>query len=271
MKKTLFSLSTLFALSAGIVQADTSLRYHYDFEKISGTSAGTAAAVNYNLAEDPGTGMWTASSGWVNWTGGALGSSYAFNYPGGGAKLTLQGSGTGGSLGVNTTDGFSMSFFVKDNGSAQYANMFQLNSSNGNRIFAQKDNGSDTTAGAWQFYSGSQGGLGNWASTTVPLDGFAHIALTFQNGTLQVYRDGNRFLNATNVDFSGDLTSIALNPGGAAAFDEFALYSGVLNQEEISYLATHSAKDFTIPEPTTATLGLAGFALLALRRRRHAA
>lgn len=271
MKKTLLSISTLFALSAGIVQADTTLRYHYDFEKISGTGSGTATAVNYNLAEDPGTGMWTATAQWVGWTGGALGSNFAFNCPGSGAKLTLQGSGPNNSLGVNTTDGFSLSFFVKDNGSAQYANMFQLNSSNGNRIYSQKDSGNATASGSWQFYSGTQSGLGGWAGTTVPMTGFAHIALTFQNGTLQVYRDGSRFLNATGVNFSGDLTSIALTPGGTAAFDEFALYSGVLKQEEITYLATHAAKDFTVPEPATATLGLAGFALLALRRRRHTA
>ncbi len=271
MKKTLLSISVLFALSAGIGQAESSLRYHYDFEKISGTGYGSVTAVNYNLAEDPGTGMWTASSGWVGWTGGALGSSYAFNCPGGGAKLTLQGSGPNNSLGVNTTDGFSLSFFVKDNGSAQYANMFQLNSSNGNSIYSQKDSGGASSTGSWQFYSGTQSGLGGWAGTTVPMTGFAHIALTFQNGTLQVYRDGSQFLNATGVNFSGDLTSIALTPGGTAAFDEFTLYSGVLTQEQITYLATNPAKNFSVPEPATAVLGLAGFALLTLRRRRQAA
>ena len=272
MKKTLFSLSALFALSAGIVQADTSLRYHYDFEKISGTGSGTAAAINHNLSDAPGTGSWTKTDGWLGWTNyGALGSNWAYNHPSGGASINLTGQGPNNSLGVNTSTGFTFSFFIRDNGTPIYQQMFQINSSSGQNINAFKVTGDASNAGLWEFRSGTTN-IGNWASTEIPTNTFANIVLTFQNGTLAGYKNGTRFITATGVNLTGDITSITLgNPGSVAAYDEVALYSGVLNQEEITYLASHPAKDFTVPEPATATLGLAGLALLALRRRRRAA
>ncbi|MEG0142642.1 MAG: PEP-CTERM sorting domain-containing protein, partial [Akkermansia sp.] len=65
--------------------------------------------------------------------------------------------------------------------------------------------------------------------------------------------------------------SIQFGKEGSAIFDDVALYSGVLNQGDITYLATNHPKQFSegsIPEPTTISLGIIGLGLLALRRRR---
>lgn len=260
------------AAGAGAAQAQPKLLYSYDFERISGgggETPGQVSTVNHNLAPTPGTGSWTATSGWVGWVNGALGSSYAFNAPAGGAKLTLTGTGENGSLGVNTTDGFTLSFHIRDTGTNIWAKMFQMNTSDGQNIAAGKVTGSTTQAGDSQFsISGTNGyGLGqqNWSAFSAPTDSFIHLAFTFQDGTLTGYQNGVQFITASNLNFTGDLTSINLTPSGGAAFDNVALYSGLLNQSEIAYLSTHAF----LPEPATASLCALGLAALAFRRKRR--
>ncbi|QWO97222.1 PEP-CTERM sorting domain-containing protein [Candidatus Akkermansia timonensis] len=51
------------------------------------------------------------------------------------------------------------------------------------------------------------------------------------------------------------------NNNQTADFSNVQLYQGVLSPEQIAALS--------VPEPATATLGLAGLAFLALRRRRR--
>lgn len=261
----------LAALGVGTSYAESRLVYYYDFEKITGGDggvAGDASAVNHNLAPSPGTGRWVESNPdlWVGWTGGALNSTYAFNCPTGGSKLTLTGTGENGSLGVNAADGFTLSFHIKDTGAAQWAKMFQLNTSSGNNIYAKKVLGSASEPGASQIgVNGDNLGLDNWADFTAPKDAFMHLAFTFQNGTLTGYKNGIRFLSAENLAFTGELTSINLAPAGGAAFDEVSLYSGVLTSGEIAYLTTHQL----LPEPSTACLDLLGLAIFSLRRKRQ--
>lgn len=271
MKKRYLPLLSLLVLPA-TAQADVNLLYSYDFEQISGDGRGNAEAVNHNLAATPGTGAWVENNvdTWVGWIqGGALGSDYAFNSPSGGSKLTLTGTGDMGSLGVNTTDGFTLSFHIRDTGTNIWAKMFQMNTSDNNSIYAGKVAGSSTQAGDAQFaISGTDSyGLGqqNWSAFVAPTDSFIHLAFTFQNGTLTGYQNGVQFLTASDLAFTGELTSFELSPGSGAAFDNVQLYSGLLDQSEIAYLSSHA----TLPEPAAASLSALGLAALAFRRRRR--
>ncbi|MEG1070977.1 MAG: LamG-like jellyroll fold domain-containing protein [Akkermansia sp.] len=269
MKRLFYSLiSCAIGLSMS-AQASTQLLYSYNFD---GMNDSGLTAINHNLSETPGSGVWTKTSGdYLNYSPGVLGSTSAYRSNSG--KLTLS-SDSSNSLGVNATDGFSLSFSVKDDSIGTYKEMLNITSSTGDTIISKKNSGNATTAGAWEFFNNGtaqSNNIGNWAQATVPLDKYMNIVLTFQNGTLLGYKDGVQFMTATGVNFDGDVKSIQFGKEGSAIFDDVALYSGVLNQGDITYLATNHPKQFSeggIPEPTTISLGIIGLGLLALRRRR---
>ncbi|MEG1508426.1 MAG: PEP-CTERM sorting domain-containing protein [Akkermansia sp.] len=266
MKRLFYSLiSCAIGLSMS-AQASTQLLYSYNFDGMN-DSASALDAINNNLSTTPGTGAWTKTGGFANYAPGVLGSTAAYRSNTG--KLTLS-SDSSNSLGVNATDGFSLSFSVKDDSIATYSEMLTITSSTGDTIISKKDSGNASTAGAWEFFNNGNN-IANWAEATVPRDKYMNIVLTFQNGTLLGYKDGEKFMTATGVNFDGDVKSIQFGKNGSAIFDDVALYSGVLNQGDITYLATNHPKQFSegsIPEPTTISLGIIGLGLLALRRRR---
>ena len=73
---------------------------------------------------------------------------------------------------------------------------------------------------------------------------------------------------ASNISTNEKLDTFSLggrplngNNNQTADFSNVQLYQGVLSPEQIAALS--------VPEPATATLGLAGLAFLALRRRRR--
>ncbi|MEG2236680.1 MAG: PEP-CTERM sorting domain-containing protein [Akkermansia sp.] len=249
-------------------QASTQLLYSYNFD---GMNDSGLEAINHNLSTTPGTGAWTKTGGYLNYSPGVLGSTAAYRSNTG--KLTLS-SDSSNSLGVNATDGFSLSFSVKDDSIVTFKEMLNITSSTGDTIISRKGDGDTSTAGAWEFFNNGTAqanNIGNWAEATVPRDKYMNIVLTFQNGTLLGYKDGVQFMTATGVNFDGDVKSIQFGKDGSAIFDDVALYSGVLNQGDITYLATNHPKQFSegsIPEPTTISLGIIGLGLLALRRRR---
>lgn len=262
MKPSLYL--TMFLLCSGLGAQAAELRYFYDFNELNGT----LDSLNNNNLAGPDAGSATFSGGgWINYTTGYEGLGYDSRANGG--QLTLGSSGTG--LGLNTTEGFSLSIAVKDfspgnnHSTAMWKSMLTFTSGSGQSMYLQKDSGDTSTAGQWAAYCG--GNVGNWANLTVSKDSFSNIIITFQNGELNIYLDGQRRITASGVNFTGDVQSLKLGSSADTTMDDLQLYSGVLNDAEIAALAVNPA--LPVPEPATATLGLLGLASLCMLRRRN--
>ena len=116
-----------------------------------------------------------------------------------------------------------------------------------------------------------------WTSTGMPFSApgvFAHYAVTVDPtaSSTRLYVDGVLQASqpfAVAVSASGTMTRLGrqFDPIGeyfAGAIDEFRVYSGALTASEVSALAA------PVPEPSTFVLMGAGFAGLAVWRRRRA-
>ena len=131
----------------------------------------------------------------MNYTDGYEGRGYDSRTNGG--QLTLGSSSTG--LGLNATEGFSLSIAVKDyspgntSSSAIWKSILTFTSGNSQNMYLQKDSGDASTAGAWAAYCG--GNVGNWANLTISRDSFSNIIITFQNGELNIYLDHYRIVD----------------------------------------------------------------------------
>ncbi len=105
MKSSLYL--TMFLLCSGLGAQAATLKYFYDFNKLDGN----LSSLNDNNLAGPNAGNATFSgSGWMNYTDGYEGRGYDSRTNGG--QLTLGSSSTG--LGLNATEGFSLSIAVKD-------------------------------------------------------------------------------------------------------------------------------------------------------------
>lgn len=258
----------MFLLCSGWGAQGAVLKYFYDFNNLDGS---LSSLNDHNLA-GPNAGSATFSgSGYMNYTAGYEGLGYNSRTDGG--QLTLGSAGNG--LGLNTTEGFSLSINVKDfspgrnQSSALYASLVTFTPSSGYNLFLQKDSGNTSNAGEWTTYckTGDNGGhVGDWSYFTPSKDSFSNLILTFQNGNLNVYQDGVLKITASGVNFTGDVQSLKLATANTT-LDDLQLYSGVLNDGEIAALAANPA--LPVPEPATATLGLLGLASLCMRRRRN--
>lgn len=109
--------------------------------------------------------------------------------------------------------------------------------------------------------------MGNWANLTISRDSFSNIIITFQNGELNIYLDGQKKITASGVNFTGDVQSLKLASTANTTMDDLQLYAGVLNDGEIAALAANPA--LPVPEPATATLSLLGLVSLSCMRRRR--
>lgn len=264
MKTSLYL--TMFLFCSGLGAQAAELKYFYDFNSLNGT----LASLNENNLAGPNAGSATFSvsgGSWINYGAGYEGMGYDSRANGG--QLTLGSAGTG--LGLNTTEGFSLSIAVKDfspgnnHSTDMWKSMLTFTSGSNQSMYLQKDSGSTSAAGAWAAYCG--GNVGNWANLTVSKDSFSNIIITFQNGELNVYLDGQRRITASGVNFTGDVQSLKLASSADTTMDDLQLYSGVLNDSEIAALAANPA--LPVPEPATATLSLLGLASLCMRRRRN--
>lgn len=256
---------TMFLLCSGLQIQAAELKYFYDFNELDGS---LPSLNDHNLAGPHAGSATFGGSGWMNYTDGYEGRGYDSRTNGG--QLTLGSSSTG--LGLNTAEGFSLSIAVKDYspGNAQssdlWKSMLTLTSGNNQNMYLQKDSGSTSTAGAWAAYCGKNN-VGDWANLTVSRDSFSNIIITFRNGDLNIYLDGQRKITASGVNFTGDVQSLKLASSANTTMDDLQLYSGVLNDREIAALAANPA--LPVPEPATATLSLLGLASLCMRRRRN--
>lgn len=262
MKSSLFL--TMFLLCSGLGAQGATLKYFYDFNSLDGN----LPSLNDNNLAGPNAGAATFNgSGWMNYTDGYEGRGYDSRSNGG--QLTLGSSSTG--LGLNAAEGFSLSIALKDyspgssSSTAVWKSMLTFTSGNNQNMYLQKDSGDASTAGAWAAYCG--GNVGNWANLTVSKDSFSNIVITFQNGELNIYLDGEKKITASGVNFTGDVQSLKLASAANMTMDDLQLYSGVLNDSEIAALAANPA--LPVPEPATATLSLLGLASLCMRRRRN--
>lgn len=262
MKSSLYLAMLL--LCSGLGAQAATLKYFYDFNELDGS---LSSLNDHNLA-GPGAGSATFSGGgWINYADGYEGLGYDSRTNGG--QLTLGSSYAG--LGLNAVEGFSLSIAVKDystgnqQSTALWKSMLTFTSSNNQNMYLQKDSGDASTAGEWASYCG--GNVGNWANMAVSRDDFSKIIITFRNGELNVYLDGQRKITASGVNFTGDVQSLKLASTANTTIDDLQLYSGVLNDAEIAALAANPA--LPVPEPATATLSLLGLASLCMRRRRN--
>lgn len=254
----------MFLLCSGWGAQGAVLKYFYDFNNLDGS---LPSLNDHNLA-GPNAGSATFSgSGFMNFTPGYEKRGYDSRVNGG--QLTLGSSSTG--LGLNAAEGFSLSIAVKDyspgnaSSSAIWKSILTFTSGSNQSLYLQKDSGNASSAGAWAAYCG--GNVGNWANLTISRDSFSNIIITFQNGELNIYLDGQRRITASGVNFTGDVQSLKLASSANTTMDDLQLYSGVLNDGEIAALAANPA--LPVPEPATATLGLLGLASLCMRRRRN--
>lgn len=262
MKTSLYL--AMFLLCSGLSAQAAQLRYFYDFNKLNGNL--TSLNDNNLAGADAGSATFSGG-GWINYATGYEGLGYDSRANGG--QLTLGSSGTG--LGLNTTDGFSLSIAVKDfspgnnHSTDMWKSMLTFTSSNNQTMYLQKDSGSTSAAGEWAAYCG--GNVGDWKNLTVSKDSFSNIIITFQNGELNIYLDGQRKITASGVNFTGDVQSLKLGSSADTTMDDLQLYAGVLNDAEIAALGANPA--LPVPEPATATLGLLGLASLCTLRRRN--
>lgn len=251
-------------LGSGLgVQAAT-LKYFYDFNELDGH---LSSLNNNNLAGETAGSATFSGGGWMNYTPGYEGKGYDSRSDGGG-QLTLGSSSNG--LGLNAAEGFSLSIAVKDfspgrqQSTPEWKSMLTFTSGNNQTMYLQKDSGDTGQAGVWAAYCGKN--VGNWANISVSKDSFSSIVITFQAGELTVYLDGQKRINATGVNFTGDVQSLRLASEANTTMDDLQLYSGVLNDREIAALTANPAAP--VPEPAAAMLSLLGFASLGLRRHR---
>lgn len=167
---------------------------------------------------------------------------------------------------VPTEGAWSVSFFARrDRDQAVHTEVVSQGMSSGPGFYVG-------TAPNGQIRVGDQ-----WTSTGEPFSApgvFAHYAVTVDPGTSStfLYVDGALAASRTfaiAVSASGTTTRLGrqfdpFDEYFAGAIDEFRVYSGALTEAEVSTLAA------PVPEPSTFVLIGAGFAGLAVWRRRRA-
>ena len=253
----------MFLICSGLEAQAATLKYFYDFNKLDGS---LSSLNNNNLAGADAGSATFSGGGYINYTEGYEGLGYDSRTNGG--QLTLGSAST--PLGLNTTEGFSLSIAVKDfsagasQSTTKWNSMLTFTSSNSQNMYLQKDSGDTSTAGEWAAYCG--GNVGNWANLTVSKDSFSNIIITFRNGELNIYLDGQKRITASGVNFTGDVNSLKLTSSANTTMDDLQLYAGVLNNSDIAALAANPA--LPVPEPAAATLSLLGLASLCMRRRK---
>lgn len=283
MKKEII---TLLALVGGAVasDADITLLYGMDFKLPA------SGGVSYeNVALNPGTGLIsTVGTGFHNYITGmddskaadvrATGSSY---------QITAASDSTTG-LGVNTTDGFTLTFNAKYHSNAHWNSFLAFNIGGQELVFQWGDginrNNSGTTTTSLSVFTYSNGGSVSTGDTGLSISGidadWHNVALVAKKGTLTLsaYDSSANLINTctVNAKYTGTLNSVSGRTDykfvESSYIDNMAIYDGALTNDQLIAVTKYEMKNQTvmqsIPEPTTATLSLLALAGLATRRRR---
>lgn len=276
MKKTLI---TLLALAGAVVADDITLLYGMDFK------LGATGGVSYaNVADNPGTGsIVTQGSGYHNYVTGmdgstasdVRGSSYYYQIN------SAENSTTG--LGVNTTDGFTLTFNANFTTNDDWTSFMEFNIGGQDLVFHW---GAAETTSVNVFTKGAGGAVGTGTGEATDLSAgslskqtWYNIALVAKNGslTLSTFDSTGALISTDKVTsaYTGNLNSVS----GYTSYkftksyiDNLAIYDGALTTKQLAtvtkYEMTNQTVMQTIPEPATATLSLLALAGLAMRRRR---
>ena len=300
MKKTMVAL---LALSGITMADDITLLYGLDFNEKD-----NLGVIYKNVAENPGSGVVSTVGdkhrNYVEGMDGSLasdvrGSNYYFQIN------SAENSQTG--LGVNTSDGFTLTFNTKlppkitlDNGGVDdthWESFLAFNIGGQNMVFQYGDrkadangyttinvftwNGENATGGGGNIGANENDGkLSVAAITQDDTSSWYTVALTAKNGnlTLSVLDSTASLIATTTVtsQYTGSLNSVS----GYANYkfvshsyiDNLAIYDDALTTEQLATLTKYEVANGTmlqtIPEPATATLSLLALAGLAMRRRR---
>lgn len=276
MKKTLI---TLLALAGAVVADDITLLYGMDFK------LGATGGVSYaNVADNPGTGsIVTQGSGYHNYVTGMDGST-ASDVRGSGYYYQInsaENSTTG--LGVNTTDGFTLTFNANFTTNDDWTSFMEFNIGGQDLVFHW---GAAETTSVNVFTKDAGGAVGTGTDEAAKLSAgslskqtWYNIALVAKNGslTLSTFDSTGALISTDKVTsaYTGNLNSVS----GYTSYkftksyiDNLAIYDGALTTEQLAtvtkYEMTNQTVMQTIPEPATATLSLLALAGLAMRRRR---
>lgn len=272
MKKTLLLL-TIFGVST-LGASGATLKYGLDFNE-SGT-------VPSNVAINAGTTSITQTTGYVNYNVANkpilkdsneiivdAGVSHRIN---GGS---FQISDSKGINGLSIDNGIAISTQLYYGSGSTWRDAFSFTLSGcGDKTYNGEHRFESNGVPGWVIYNDSGSAFGNVGSAAV--GEWASVGLNISALGIEVYING--VLTATKAaDLSGAM--ITEIRGGSSAdgrmsgsnhlMSQFSVYDGTLSANDYKYLSTHIAPQ-SIPEPTSASLGLLGLGALLLRRRRQA-
>lgn len=278
MKITLLSLA--LAACCGMLQAADNLTaalnpiYRLDFET---TTDSTGASLKNTGTSSQITASNSDSDSYLNYGGGSYAGNGNYTYKNNANYIEIRPNGA-----LSWADSFTVSMAVKavSLSSATWTNILAIGDVD-NHIRVQNTEASDHF-GLYGNGTGNADALGNAnhpENSTISTTDFTLITLVYDvkddGGYFTLYSDGNIVCQSSNpfstsasgpekIAIGGNFSGNRYQP---LLIDEVAIYDAALSQNDIqNYLVGKPAG--TIPEPSTATLGLLALAGLIGRRRR---
>ena len=284
MKKYITLAALLAAGTACANAVEINLLYGMDFN--SGSDASYT-----NVATNPGSGsVVSQGSGYHNWVEGmdgtkasdVRGSSYYYEI------TSATDSSTG--LGVNTKDGFTLSFNTYFASNDDWTSFLAFNIGGQDLVFQWGKKVSDTTKTSINVYTGGsdealQGQQVGADDSRLYVDGLGaswyNVALVAKDDylTLCVFDSSATLVGTTTLEsrFTGSLNSVAGYTSYKFAksyIDNLAIYDGALTEDQLAIVTKYEMENKTVmqsvPEPSAFGMlaGLGALALVASRRRR---
>lgn len=285
--KTINYIMLCGALLGGVASAAPSLSrddlsVYYDFTTVSGS--GSAARLGAVIA--PAGSQFNPCLGNANVfsaTGGYKGKGYLVSNA---ANFYSPSCESLQSAGINyAAKGMAFSLKVRDMGTAGVSLCsYFAGSTQGDASFRFAGNTVSTPGygGSWT-YASDRKSITAHTGVTIgdlsPLDSAPWQSLVVSvasTGIVSLYVDGSLFATSTSAwgRMAGNLQSIRLGANGQndsakgdGQFSDFAIWNKSLTAGDAAWLANNGTNAL-LPEPTTASLALLGFAAFGLRRRR---